>query len=53
MSVVYKPTHDMVSNYLTKPLQGLLFTKQRDAVLGLYKGNYTSFYIKYKMKNGV
>ena len=54
VSVIYKPTHDMVSDYLTKPLQGSLFAKHRDALLGLYKGNCTSFYIKYKqMKNGV
>ena len=27
VSIVYKPTHDMVSDYLTKPLKGKLFTK--------------------------
>ena len=54
VSVIYKPTHDMVSDYLTKPLQGSLFAKHRDTLLGLYKGDYTSFYVKYKrMKNGV
>ena len=54
VSVVYKPTHNKVSDYLTKPLQGSLFAKHRDALLGLYKGDYTSFYIKYKrMKNSV
>ena len=54
VSVIYKHTHDMVSNYLTKPLQGLLFAKHRDTLLGLYKGDYTTFYTKYKkIKNGV
>lgn len=54
MSVIYKHTHDMVSDYLTKPLQGSLFAKHRDALLELYKRNYTTFYTKYKkMKNSV
>ena len=54
VSIIYKPTHDMVSDYLTKPLQGKLFAKHRDALLGLEHGDYTLFYIKYKqMKNGV
>ena len=54
VSVIYKPMHDMVSDYLTKPLQGSLFAKHRDTLLGLYKGDYTSFYVKYKqLKNGV
>ena len=54
MSIIYKPTHEMVSDYLTKPLQGLLFTKHQDALFGLQKGDYTTFYTKYKkMKNGV
>ena len=54
VSVIYKPTHDMVSNYLTKPVQSLLFAKHRDALLGLYEGDYTTFYMKYKkMKNRV
>ena len=54
VSIIYKPTHDMVSDYLTKPLQGKIFAKHRDALLGLEHGNYTSFYIKYKrMKSGV
>ena len=44
----------MVSDYLTKPLQGNLFAKHHDALLGLEKGDYTTFYIKYKrMKNAV
>lgn len=51
---MYKPTHDMVSDFLTKPLQGKLFAKHHDTFLGLEKGDYTSFYTKYKkMKNCV
>ena len=54
VSIIYKPTHDMVSDYLTKPLQGELFTKHCDALLGFEKGYCTTFYTKYKkMKNGV
>ena len=54
VSIVYKPTHDMISDYLKKPLQGKLFAKHQDALLGLEHGDYTSFYINYKqIKNGV
>ena len=54
VSIIYKPTHGMVSDYLTKPLQGKLFAKHCNALLGLKKGDYTTFYIKYKqMKNEV
>ena len=53
-SIIYKLTHDMVSDYLTKPLQGKMFAKHCNALLGLEKGKFTTFYTKYKlMKNGV
>ena len=48
VSIIYKPTHDMVSDYLTNPLQEKLFEKHWDALLGLEQGDYTTFYIKYK-----
>lgn len=44
----------MVSDFLKKTLQGKLFAKHCDALLGLEKGDSTTFYMKYKkMKNGV
>jgi hypothetical protein len=33
-SVVYVPTHDMVADILTKPLQGVQFARLRDILLG-------------------
>ena len=54
VSIIYKLTHDMVSDYFTKSLQGQLFAKHCNALLVLEKGDYTTFYIKYKkIKNGV
>ena len=35
VSIMYKPTHEMVLNYLTNPLQGQLFAKHWDALLRL------------------
>ena len=47
--VVYKPTEYMTSDYLTKALQGKLFTKHRDTLMGL-SGivDQYQFYQKYK-----
>lgn len=54
VSVMYKSTYDMVSDFLTKSLQGKIFAKYCDSLLGLEKGDYTSFYTKYKkMKNSI
>ena len=35
VSIFYKQTHEMVSDYLTKPVKGKLFAKHWDALLGL------------------
>ena len=34
MSVIYHPTKEMVSDYLTKPLQGCLFRTHRNSIMG-------------------
>jgi hypothetical protein len=34
MRVIYHPTKQMVSDYLTKPLQGSLFRTHRNAIMG-------------------
>ena len=34
-AVTYKPTLDMTSDYLTKPLQGSQFRKHRNTILGI------------------
>ena len=34
-SVVWFPTGDMIGDYMTKPLQGAMFRKFRDQIMGL------------------
>ena len=46
--VVYKPTEDMTSDYLTKALQGKLFVKHRKTLMGLEGIDEYQFYRKYK-----
>ena len=46
--VVYKPTEDMTSDYLTKALQGKLFIKHRETLMGLDGIDEYQFYRKYK-----
>ena len=47
--VVYKPTEYMTSDYLTKALQGKLFIKHRDTLMGLNGiADQYQFYRKYK-----
>ena len=46
--VVYKPTGDMESDYLTKALQGKLFHAHRKTIMGLDGINEHMFYEKYK-----
>ena len=46
--VVYKPTEDMTSDYLTKALQGKLFIKHRKTLMGLEGIDEYQFYRKYK-----
>jgi hypothetical protein len=33
VKIVYKPTEDMLADFFTKPLQGVLFVKLRDAIM--------------------
>ena len=35
LSVIYCPTDDMISDYMTKPLQGEKFRKFRRAIMGM------------------
>ena len=37
VSVVWCPTGDMIADYATKPLQGSLFKKFRDHIMGLIR----------------
>ena len=46
--IVYKPTGDMESDYLTKALQGKSFHAHRKTLMGLDGINEHMFYEKYK-----
>ena len=35
LQIEYSPTSDMIANYFTKPLQGSLFRKIMDMILGI------------------
>ena len=50
--VIYKPTGDMESDYLTKALQGKAFHAHCKALMGLDGINEFMFYKKYKNQNG-
>ena len=50
--VIYKPTGDMESDYLTKALQGKAFHAHRKTLMGLEGINKSLFYEKYKHQNG-
>ena len=46
--IIYKPTGDMESGYLTKALQGKAFHTHRKTLMGLDGINKHMFYEKYK-----
>ena len=46
LRVLHCPTEDMTADFYTKPLQGALFIKHRNSMLGLDLGNL-AMYIKY------
>lgn len=50
--MVYKTTHNMVSDYLTKPLVSNFFSKHRVVLLKLEKKDYNTFYVKYNNLEG-
>ena len=41
--VVYCPTEEMIADYFTKPLQGALFRKFRNLVLGIREEDYDQY----------
>ena len=49
--VIYKPTGDMESDYLTKALQGKAFHAHCKTLMGLEGINESMFYEKYKNHN--
>jgi hypothetical protein len=56
IKVQFCPTEEMIADFFTKPLQGALFYKFRDAVLGIqaedfedYKKNYYEILHKYQL----
>ena len=48
VEVEYCPTEDMLADYFTKPLQGALFRRFRNAIMGLSDADYLSYKESYK-----
>jgi len=46
--IEYCPTGEMIADYFTKPLQGALFRKFRDLILGIHKEQYDEYRRMYK-----
>jgi hypothetical protein len=40
MEIEYCPTDEMLADYFTKPLQGSLFKRHRNAILGISDADY-------------
>ena len=50
-TVEYCPTGEMIGDYLTKPLQGSLFRKFRNAIMGLSDAEYIKYKTDYEGRN--
>ena len=48
--VTYQPTKEMVADYLSKPLQGLLFRKYQNEILGITKQDERKALEKYQKR---
>jgi hypothetical protein len=48
LSVEYCPTLDMIADYFTKSLQGSLFRKLRDLVMGIIPADFEKYKIRHK-----
>lgn len=47
MRILHCPTEDMMADFYTKPLQGALFTKHRDKLLGIDDGDVSKYMKNY------
>ena len=47
-AISYCPTKEMVSNYLSKPLQGSLFHTHRNDIMGINEQDEANSFNKYK-----
>ena len=45
--MIYHPTKEMVSDYLTKPLQGSLFRTHRNSLMGHDEDSITRYHKEY------
>ena len=48
VSVQYCPTLDMIADYFTKALQGSLFRKLRDLILGIIPADFEKYMRRYE-----
>ena len=49
LSIQHCPTLDMIADYFTKPLQGKLFRKFRDLIMGISMNDYEQYKARYKV----
>ena len=49
--ITYCPTKEMVSDYLTKPLQGSLFREHRNGILGISSDDIVRYKMDYEAAN--
>ena len=50
-AVTYQPTKKLVANFLTKPLQGSLFRKHCNAIIGITEKDEAEAYETYKKRS--
>ena len=43
LEIEYCPTEEVLADYFTKPVQGALFRKFRNAILGITDANYLRY----------
>ena len=48
VTIEYCPTEDMIADFLTKPLQGSLFTRFRNAIMGVTDCEYIKLKTAYE-----
>ena len=49
LSIQHCPTLDMIADYFTRPLQGKLFRKFRDLIMGISMNDYEQYKARYKV----
>ena len=48
VKILYCPNHEMITDYCSKPTQGVLFNKQRNKILGIHTEDFDKHKSWYK-----